>query len=270
MNKVLLGAIVGAILGVFDGATAWFTPEVRPEMLTIIIGSTVKGIMAGVAAGLFARWVHSTVAGVVFGIVVGLGLAYWVASMQDKYYFEIMLPGSIVGAILGWTTQRYGRPARTRNAAAIAMLLFSLVSMNAQAATTARQAFEKIKGRAGTWNAHMMTADGAPTVVDYRVTGAGTTVMETMFAGSPHEMITMYTLDGDSVVATHYCSMGNQPVMKLNLSKSTDDVLLFDFVSVSGKAGGHINGARLTFSENKEEWLSEGSEPKTLYLATKK
>lgn len=109
MNKVLIGVILGAVLGLFDGATAWFTPDARPMMLQIIIGSTVKGIIAGVAAGIFARKVRSTPAGIVFGLLVGLGLAYWVAAMQDKYYFEIMLPGAIVGAMLGWATQRYGR-----------------------------------------------------------------------------------------------------------------------------------------------------------------
>jgi len=114
MNKVLVGVILGAVLGLFDGATAWFTPEARPMMLQIIIGSTVKGIIAGMAAGFFARKVHSTPAGIVFGLIVGLGLAYWVAAMQDKYYFEIMLPGAIVGAILGWATQRYGRTPSAR------------------------------------------------------------------------------------------------------------------------------------------------------------
>jgi hypothetical protein len=34
--------------------------------------------------------------------------------MQGKYYFEIMLPGGTIGAILGWATQRYG----TRSAVA--------------------------------------------------------------------------------------------------------------------------------------------------------
>lgn len=114
MNKVLIGVILGAVLGLFDGATAWLTPDARPMMMQIIIGSTIKGIMAGVAAGIFARKVHSTPAGIVFGLLVGLGLAYWVAAMQDKYYFEIMLPGAIVGAILGWATQRYGRSADAR------------------------------------------------------------------------------------------------------------------------------------------------------------
>ncbi len=111
MNKILVGLVLGAILGLFDGATAWFTPDARPMMLQIIVGSTNNGIMVGVAAGIFARKVHSTVAGIVFGLIVGLALAYWVAAMQGKYYFEIMLPGAIVGVILGWATQRYGRTA---------------------------------------------------------------------------------------------------------------------------------------------------------------
>ena len=54
-------------------------------------------------------------AGVAFGLVVGLLLAYAVAAMPDEsgqhYYFEIMLPGSILGAVVGWATQRYGQAA---------------------------------------------------------------------------------------------------------------------------------------------------------------
>ena len=121
MNKILVGVILGAILGVFDGLTAWFTPDVRSQMLTIIIGSTFKGVIAGVAAGIFARKVKSTPLGILFGLIVGLALAYWVAAMQGKYYFEIMLPGGTVGAILGWATQRYGRAASRSGVAANAL-----------------------------------------------------------------------------------------------------------------------------------------------------
>ena len=28
------------------------------------------------------------------------------------YYWQIMLPGSVLGMIVGYATQRYGRPAR--------------------------------------------------------------------------------------------------------------------------------------------------------------
>ena len=110
MNKIVIGLLLGALLGAIDGGTAWFTPAARPAILGIIIGSTIKGMIAGIAAGWFARKVPSVTWGVVFGLGVGALLAFLVARMQHGYYFEIMLPGSIVGAIVGWPTQRYGQP----------------------------------------------------------------------------------------------------------------------------------------------------------------
>ncbi len=117
MNKVLLGLLVGAVLGAIDGGSAWFTPAVRAQLAAIIFGSTIKGLIAGVAAGIFARKVNSVPLGILFGLAVGFVLAYLVAYMQHGYYFEIILPGSIVGMIAGYATQRYGArpaPAATR------------------------------------------------------------------------------------------------------------------------------------------------------------
>ena len=109
MGKVTLGILLGGILGIFDGATAWFTPEVRAGIAGIIIGSCVKGMIAGFAAGWFARKVNSIPAGIAFGLFVGALLAYGIVAMQGgKYFWQIMLPGSCVGAIVGWATQQYG------------------------------------------------------------------------------------------------------------------------------------------------------------------
>jgi hypothetical protein len=116
MNKILLGLILGAILGAFDGMTAWFTPGARAQIAGIIIGSTMKGLIAGVLIGVFARKVHSLSLGIFFGLAVGLVLAFGVAQMQHGYYFQIMLPGGMVGLIVGYATQKYGRglePQRT-------------------------------------------------------------------------------------------------------------------------------------------------------------
>ncbi len=113
MNKIWLGLVLGGVLGIFDGLTAWFTPEVRPQMVGIVIGSTIKGIIAGSLIGFFARKVNSLPLGIVFGLGVGLLLAFAVAAMPSAtgqhYYFEIMLPGGIVGLIVGYATQKYGR-----------------------------------------------------------------------------------------------------------------------------------------------------------------
>jgi hypothetical protein len=109
MKKLMIGIVLGGVLGVFDGLTAWFTPEVRAEIAQIVIGSCFKGILTGLAAGIFARKVNSVPLGILVGLVVGMLLSFGVAQMQGKYYFAIMLPGSILGAIVGFATQRAPR-----------------------------------------------------------------------------------------------------------------------------------------------------------------
>jgi hypothetical protein len=212
MNKILVGVIVGAVLGVIDGASAWFTPEVRNQMLGIIIGSTGKGIIAGIAAGWFARRVQSVPKGIAFGFAVGLLLAFAVAAMPSEtgehYWWQIMVPGSILGGVIGWATQRYGRPGPTRGraVATAAMIVLLMGGVNVQAgeghahhkAPAQKTPFEKLKALAGSYKANMMTADGQLTAVEYVVTAGGSTVQERIFAGEPHEMITMYTADGDA------------------------------------------------------------------------
>ena len=111
MSKPIVGLLLGGVLGIFDGLTAYFTPEARNMLLGIVIGSTVKGLVAGVAIGFFSQKVRSLPLGILFGLGVGLMLAFLVAAMPSEtgkhYYFEIMLPGAIVGAIVGYATQVY-------------------------------------------------------------------------------------------------------------------------------------------------------------------
>jgi ABC-type enterobactin transport system permease subunit len=115
MKKPILGLLVGGALGIFDGLSAMFSaPEVAPEIAGIVIGSTFKGIIAGIAIGFFAQKVKSLPLGILFGLAIGAFLAYLVAFMQESatgkgYYWEIMLPGSLVGVITGYATQKYGR-----------------------------------------------------------------------------------------------------------------------------------------------------------------
>jgi hypothetical protein len=110
MNKVLLGLLLGAVLGVFDGLTALWTPDpaIRAGITGIVIGSTFKGLVAGLLCGLFARKVRSVPMGVLLGLFLGFLFALLVALNVHNYYFRIILPGSIVGLIVGYATQRYG------------------------------------------------------------------------------------------------------------------------------------------------------------------
>jgi hypothetical protein len=113
VSKPVLGMILGGILGIFDGLTALVSaPAVAPQIVGIVIGSTVKGIIVGVLVGWFGRKKSSMAAWLLVGLIVGAFFAFLVAAMPDPsgqhYWWEIMLPGSIVGLIVGYATQRWG------------------------------------------------------------------------------------------------------------------------------------------------------------------
>lgn len=117
MNKIVVGLVFGAILGCVDGSTAWFTPEARSAMGGILIGSTIKGMIVGVLSGWFGNKVRSTTWGIVVGAALGLLFAWMIAALQPPghhHYLEIMLPGFLVGLIIGFLTQRMGTPAPQR------------------------------------------------------------------------------------------------------------------------------------------------------------
>ncbi len=54
--------------------------------------------------------------GIVFGLAVGAFLAWIIAFMQHGYYFQIMLPGAMVGLIVGYATQKYGAQSQLQRA----------------------------------------------------------------------------------------------------------------------------------------------------------
>ena len=108
-NKIGIGLVFGAVLGALDGATAWFTPAARAAIGGIVIGAAFKSMVVGGLCGWFARSRRSAVQGVVLGAGLGLLFAYAIAAMQPQhYYLELMLPGGLVGLILGYLTQTMG------------------------------------------------------------------------------------------------------------------------------------------------------------------
>jgi hypothetical protein len=114
VNKVLFATLVGGVLGIFDGLTAWFSPDVRAEIVGIVIGSTFKGLLTGVIVGFFATRVRSLVVGTIFGLIVGAFFAYLILRMNPGpgHALNIMLPGSLVGLIVGYTAQKQQETGR--------------------------------------------------------------------------------------------------------------------------------------------------------------
>jgi hypothetical protein len=109
VSKVIYATLLGGFLGIFDGLTAWFTPEVRDQMVGIVIGSTFKGLLTGVIVGFFARKVRSLLWGTLFGVAVGAFFAFLILLGQPGHALNIMLPGSLVGLIVGYVAQSDNR-----------------------------------------------------------------------------------------------------------------------------------------------------------------
>src|SRR5262249_2930203 len=111
-------------------------------------------------------------------------------------------------------------------------------------------ALEKLKKLAGTWMAtdkDGKATDQVQSVI--KVSGGGSIVHETIFPGQPHEMISVYNMDGNDLIMTHYCVLGNQPRMKAS-PKSTANQIVWEFAggtNLDVKKDKHMHAATLTF-----------------------
>lgn len=135
-------------------------------------------------------------------------------------------------------------------------------SMAAARASPAATQLEKLKALAGTWTGKAGPAGspGEDASVTWRVTGGGSAVMETVFPGTPHEMVTVYHMDGDRLLLTHYCAAGNQPTMRALPSKDPS-IIAFDFLRGSNMKPGdmHMHSARIVLAGEdriETEWTT--------------
>jgi hypothetical protein len=82
----------------------------------------------------------------------------------------------------------------------------------------ASPALDRFRALAGEWSGS--GGEMGDFTATWRVTGGGSAVVETLFPGTPHEMVTVYHADGDDLVLTHYCALGNQPRMRARAASS--------------------------------------------------
>jgi hypothetical protein len=116
MNKPVFAMLLGGFLGILDGLSALISaPQEAPNIVGIVIGSTFKGVIAGAIIGLVARRTQSVGVLVTVGLAVGALLAYLV-TIGGPYLWEIVLPGSIVGLIVGFATAKYRGAPRSSTA----------------------------------------------------------------------------------------------------------------------------------------------------------
>lgn len=108
-------------------------------------------------------------------------------------------------------------------------------------------AFDQLKALAGHWE----TANpaGKKVEVSYEVISNGSVLMERIHPSGEPDMISMYSLEADRILVTHYCSMGNQPIMQTAAAPAANGKLDFTLLRLAGARSpdeGHM--AALTVS----------------------
>jgi hypothetical protein len=162
------------------------------------------------------------------------------------------------------------------------MLCVVLMSLSTVvfAESDAQKSFDKIKTLAGSWQGPVTTEpkqpdweNGKPLQVTMRVTSRGNALVHEMQeAGTADDPtrydhpVTMFYLDGDRLLLTHYCDAGNRPRMAARVSPDGTKVE-FDFIDVAGNMQyGHMQHALFTIidaNHHTEEWtyMMPGDKP---------
>ena len=120
--------------------------------------------------------------------------------------------------------------------AAVALAQESPKAAGAQ--SDAQKAFEKLKTLAGSWEGTVMAI---PINFTIRAASSGTAILHegNTEKGVPNHEITMFYVEGDRLLATHYCDAGNRSNMEGKMSADGKSVE-FNFLDVAGSTKGGL------------------------------
>jgi hypothetical protein len=121
--------------------------------------------------------------------------------------------------------------------------------------TKSEQAFDRLTSLKGEWKGE---PDGVKTTLIYRVTADGSVLMEECRPESGPEMITMFTVDGDHLIATHYCAAKNQPQMVTSDITDAQKPLAFSLARITGlKSPDDFHNTGLTVIQEDNDHLTQ-------------
>jgi len=177
---------------------------------------------------------------------------------------------------------------KSRIALSTLLILIAVTAFAADTAATqsdAQKSFDALKNLAGSWEGPVTTVppmaemgDMTRTQVSLHVTSRGNALVHEMKeAGTPDDPakydhpVTMFYLDNDRLILTHYCDAGNRPRMAARTSADGKTVE-FDFLDVDGGTQyGHMHHAVFTVidaNHHTEDWtyMMPGDKPMHAHL----
>lgn len=152
----------------------------------------------------------------------------------------------------------------TAGAAVAGLVLAGLVMAGAPTragepakAQAAPQSWQKLTSLVGTWEGK--GPDGKTIRSSYELVANGTALVEKFEPSFESTMVTVYTLDGETPMLTHYCTAGNQPRMRAKAGTNPDvlDFAFVDATNLTSPQAGHMHGLKVSFIDPnhiRQEW----------------
>jgi hypothetical protein len=147
--------------------------------------------------------------------------------------------------------------------------------MQSQDKSRSEAVFEQLVSLVGEWDA---VQDGVSVTETYTLTANRSALMAETKPGNDPAMITMFTVDGHHLIATHYCAARNQPQMETGVPEDLQKGLTFSLVRVTGMKtpdDWHNTGVTITLEDKDhmtQRWtyLYKGKPGTTVFHYTRK
>jgi len=138
--------------------------------------------------------------------------------------------------------------------------------------TPAQAAFARLKALSGTWQA--TSTKGWTEAMTYQTIAAESAVVETSIGAHPDEtMTTVFHMDGDRLLLTHYCVAKNQPRLVATGFSDAGRTVTFAFLDATNLPShdtGHMDKVVYKFADDdhfttqwtwfehgREQWMEE-------------
>ena len=128
-----------------------------------------------------------------------------------------------------------------------------------KSSVTANPQFDKMKTLDGSWvGAFVESGKEYPATSRFQTVSDGSALMAWLGEGTPEEMVTIFHMDGQNLMGTHYCAAHNQPRF-VAVPGGDPDRVVFQFKDGTniGAHDGHMKGVTFIFDgpdHHMEDW----------------
>jgi hypothetical protein len=143
----------------------------------------------------------------------------------------------------------------------ITRICFIFIFALAASQLFADSGLDKIKSLVGEWEA---TTPEGPATIKYELISNGTAVEERLGVHN-EEMVSIYHMNGDKLMMTHYCSFNNQPRFEAAVDGDTITFRYVDATNLPTESTPHINGLVLSFKDADhftQQWSNNAADHK--------